>query len=107
MSSLPRRPAANPHSTRPPGCAYAAFLIESDVDPQMLPRVLEPFARIGITPDEVLSRVEGEASPVLRIEIRIAGADQGAVHKLSHMLEAIVGVRRVSVSTSPALRVAA
>ena len=78
MSILSRRRAAV--SSTPAAHGYIAFLIEFEVHPQMLLRVLEPFARIGLTPEQVLFRVEGARSVVLRV----AGAEREVVHKLSH-----------------------
>ena len=80
------------------------FDLVADAEPGLLPRLLVPFARRDLTPDQVRTRRVGD-----RIEATL-GLDampSEMVHLVEGNLRQIVGVRRVEVVLRAAVRAAA
>ena len=80
------------------------FDVVADAEPGLLPRVLVPFARRDLMPDQVRARRVGD-----RIEATLAldAMPSEMVHLVEGNLRQIVGVRRVEVVLRAAVRAAA
>ena len=87
MSNPSPDPAADP--------AGACFAVTAAASPGVMPRVLEPFAKRGLTPTEWRSRaVDGR----LNIEIRMAGMEPRLAAYIGRCLREIHQVERVLVT---------
>jgi hypothetical protein len=80
------------------------FDVQADAEPGLLPRVLVPFARRDLTPDQVKSRRLGEA---VHTTVDVFEMPAEMVHLVEGNLRQIVGVRRVEVVLRGAIRAVA
>lgn len=83
-------PAGNARTVR------AYFLVTAPADPNLLPRVIEPVAKLGAVPSRVYaSREDGDGSE-LSIDLRLAGVTARTAQLVEFALRAVVGVRQVT-----------
>ncbi len=68
------------------------FSLRAEVEPSVLPRVLEPFALRNLTPLALSSRCDGVT---LRIDVTVAGLARREVDHLALKLNNMVPVRTV------------
>jgi len=80
------------------------FDVQADAEPGLLPRVLVPFARRDLTPDQVKARRLGEC---MQATLDVHEMPTEMVHLVEGNLRQIVGVRRVEVVLRGAVRAAA
>ena len=80
------------------------FELLADADAGLLPRLLVPFARRDLLPDQVRSRRHGEA---VEASLEMAAMPAEMVHLVEGNLRQIVGVRRVTVTVRASARAAA
>jgi hypothetical protein len=79
----------------------AFFLVTAPVDPGLLPRLIEPVAKLGATPSRVhASRESGDGSE-LTVDLRLAGVAPRTAELVEYALRAIVGVRQVLAVVEP------
>ncbi len=74
----------------------ALFSVSAEIDPGTLPRVLELFAKRGLTPDSIHADRHEE---VLAIDIAITGMDADLAAYIGRCLREIHVVREVKVET--------
>ncbi len=78
-----------------PSSVNARFLVQGDADPGLLPRLLEPFAKLGTVPTRVhASREDGDGS-MLTIDLRLADAEPRTAELIELALRRVVGVRQL------------
>lgn len=80
------------------------FELVADAEPGLLSRVLVPFARRGLIPDQVRARRIGEA---VQASVAVDAMPAETVHLVEGNLRQIVGVRRVEVVLRGAIRAVA
>lgn len=80
------------------------FELLADAEPGLLPRLLVPFARRDLLPDQVKARRVGDAM-LASLEMEAMPAEM--VHLVEGNLRQVVGVRRLSVTLRAAVRIAA
>ena len=80
------------------------FMLDTDFDAGLLPRVLEPFAKRGLTPDRLWSHRGARA---VHIEVALDTAPAEAIHLIEGNLRQVVGVRVVTVLRRAKLQYAA
>lgn len=68
------------------------FSLRAEVEPSVLPRVLEPFALRNLTPLTVSSRCDGGT---LRIDVTVAGLSRREVDHLALRLKQVVPIHAV------------
>ncbi|NJM36135.1 MAG: hypothetical protein HC850_17210 [Rhodomicrobium sp.] len=78
---------------REPARTY--FFVTGENASEFLPRVLLPFAKLGLTPYRVHASAEHGAGEELSVELRFAGLAPGAAELLAGKCRSIVGVRSV------------
>ena len=82
------------------GCAEpltvrAYFFVSAPADPGLLPRLIEPVAKLGAVPARVhASREAGDGSE-FTVELRLAGVAPRTADLVGRALRAVVGVRQV------------
>ena len=69
------------------------FVVRAEASPSLLPRLLQPFAKRDLTPDDMRSRRLGE---ILRVEIELDAPPDGVVHLIEGNLRQVVGVIEVA-----------
>ncbi len=72
--------------------ASVRFTVTADVDPGLLPRLIQPFARRDLTPDSFDCARKGDS---LRIDIAMAAMPAEMVHLVEGNLRQTVGVTNV------------
>ena len=81
-----------------PGCTRslrALFLITAPADPGLLPRLIEPVAKLGEVPSRLhASRESGDGSEIT-VDLRLSGVSQRTAELVEFGLRAVVGVRQV------------
>ena len=87
----------------PPSVAVR-FMLDADVSPGLLNRLLQPFARRDLIPDRMWSHRSGET---LHVEIAMAEMPGEVVHLVEGNLRQVVGVRVVTQVRPALLRAAA
>ena len=87
--------SAEPHTVR------AYFFISAPADPGLLPRLIEPVAKLGAVPSRVhASREAGDGSE-LSVDLRLAGVAPRTAELVEYALRAVVGVRQVMAVIEP------
>ena len=71
-----------------------SFDVQADADPGLLPRVLVPFARRDLMPDQIRARRSGDS---VQATLDLFEMPSEMVHLVEGNLRQIVGVRRVEV----------
>jgi hypothetical protein len=73
----------------------AFFFVTAPADPGLLPRLIEPVAKLGAVPSRVhASRESGDGSE-LSVDLRLAGVAPRVAELVEYALRAVVGVRHV------------
>lgn len=73
----------------------AFFYVTAPSDPGLLPRLIEPVAKLGAVPSRVhASRESGDGSE-LSVDLRLAGVAPRTAELVEYALRAVVGVRQV------------
>lgn len=78
-----------------PQTVRAYFFVTAPADPGLLPRLIEPVAKLGAVPSRVhASRESGDGSE-LTVDLRLAGVPPRTAQLVEYALRAVVGVRQV------------
>jgi hypothetical protein len=84
-----------------PATVRAYFFISAPADPGLLPRLIEPVAKLGAVPARVhASRESGDGSE-LTVELRLAGVAPRTADLIGRALRAVVGIRQVMAVVEP------
>lgn len=78
---------------------HALFFVTADADPGMVPRLVEPFAKLGIVPARVHISGEYGSGGEFSADLRASGVSRQDAHLIDKALARIVGVRRVIAVT--------
>ena len=90
MSAFPAHDAAPADA---PAKTY--FFLTGETGAELLPRVLLPFAKLGLVPYRVHTSTEQGMGEEMSLELRFAGLAADAAERLAARCRAIVGVRSV------------
>ncbi|MBP5858916.1 hypothetical protein KAJ83_17990 [Marivibrio halodurans] len=98
-------PAANgrTHHHHSPRSATACFTVCADAGPGMLGRLLEGFAKRGLTPERVHAQLSGDGE-TMDLDLQVTGLDGDQATIIGETLRAIVGVRAVLVGAKATAR---
>jgi len=73
----------------------ALFHVTGVTDPGLLPRLIEPVAKLGYTPTRLhVSREDGDGS-VVSVDLRLAGVPMVDASRVEGALRSVVGVLQV------------
>lgn len=79
----------------------ARFFVQATVDPGLLPRLLEPIAKLGEVPTRVhASRESGDGSE-LTIDLRVGRVTPRTAELIENGLRRVLGVRQLIAVTEP------
>jgi hypothetical protein len=91
MSSFPCSATSFPM----PASSRALFHVTGLADPGLLPRLIEPVAKLGHVPQRLhMSREDGDGS-LVTVDLRVVGVPQTDASRIESMLRAVVGVQQV------------
>ncbi|MFL1464149.1 hypothetical protein ACI6QG_18200 [Roseococcus sp. DSY-14] len=80
------------------------FTLHAEAAPGTLPRLLQPFARRDLVPDQVKARRAGDT---LLVELGVDAMPAEELHLVEGNLSQVIGVRRLEVMRRARLRAAA
>ncbi len=75
--------------------AKTFFFVTGETDPGLLPRVLAPFAKMGLAPCRVHASTEHRTGEEMLVELRFTGLSAGEAERLAAKCRATVGVMSV------------
>ena len=88
-------PRANPATVR------AFFFVTAPADPGLLPRLIEPVAKLGAVPSRTPASRAARAGSELSVDLRLAGVSPRTAELVEYALRAVVGVRQVMAVVEP------
>src|SRR5262245_43741266 len=84
-----------------PTTVRAYYFISAPAHPGLLPRLIEPVAKLGAVPARVhASREAGDGSELV-VDLRLAGVPPRTAELVARALQAVVGVRQVKTVVEP------
>ena len=94
------------HNSTPsqPSTVFVRFLLDADVSPGLLSRLLQPYAKRDLVPDRMWSHRAGDT---VHVEIAMEAMPAEMVHLVEGNLLQVVGVRSLSRVARSCLRQAA
>jgi hypothetical protein len=79
----------------------AFFFVTAPADPGLLPRLIEPIAKLGAIPSRVhASRESGDGSE-LSVDLRLCDVPLRTARLVEFALRAVIGVRQVMAVVEP------
>jgi hypothetical protein len=84
-----------------PSVVFVRFLLDADVSPGLLSRLLQPYAKRDLVPDRMWSHRAGDT---INVEIAMEAMPTEVVHVVEGNLLQVVGVRSVSRVARSCLR---
>jgi hypothetical protein len=79
----------------------AFFFVVAPADPGLLPRLIEPVAKLGAVPTRVHATREAGDGSELSVDLRLAGVNARTAELVEYALRAVVGVRQVMAVVEP------
>jgi hypothetical protein len=76
-----------------PSAVFVRFLLDADVSPGLLSRLLQPYAKRDLVPDRMWSHRAGDT---IHVEIAMEAMPAEVVHLVEGNLRQVVGVRSVA-----------
>lgn len=73
----------------------ARFLVQGPSDPGLLPRLLEPFAKLGAVPSRVHASCESGDGSQMTVDLRLGGVVPRTAELIEHSLRRVVGVSQI------------
>ena len=99
----PAVPATSENSAITPRLTVKAlFVITGVTDPGLLPRIIEPLAKLGQVPARVHATRESGDGSEMTVDLRLAGVPATTAERIEFALRAIVGVHQVFAVIEPA-----
>ena len=83
-----------------PATVRAYFFVTAPADPGLLPRLIEPVAKLGAVPSRVHASRAGDGSE-LSVDLRLGGVTPSTAELVEFALRAVVGVRQVLAVIEP------
>ena len=74
---------------------FARFLVQGPADPGLLPRLIEPFAKLGTVPTRVHATREAGDGSEMTVDLRLADVPPRTAELIELALRRIVGVSQL------------
>ena len=84
-----------------PATVRAYYFISAPAHPGLLPRLIEPVAKLGAVPTRVHASRESGDGTELTVDLRLAGVAPRTADLVARALRAVVGVRQVRAVVEP------
>jgi hypothetical protein len=85
-----------------PTAVSARFLVQGLADPGLLPRLIEPFSKLGLVPSRVHASCEAGDGSQMTVDLRLCGAKPRLAELVEYELRRIVGVSQLIAVVEPA-----
>lgn len=82
----------------------ARYLVLGESDPSLLPRLVEPFAKLGTVPSRVHASCESGDGSQMTVDLRLGGVTGRTAELIEHSLRRVVGVSQLIAVIEPAAR---
>jgi hypothetical protein len=79
----------------------ALFYITGAADPGLLPRLIDPIAKLGYVPSRLHASSEGGDGSELAVDLRVSHVPRRAAELVERCLRAVIGVRQVIAVIEP------
>jgi hypothetical protein len=80
----------------------ARFLVLGVSDPSLLPRLVEPFAKLGTVPSRVHASCESGDGSQMTVDLRLGGVAPRTAELIEYSLRRVVGVSQLIAVVEPA-----
>lgn len=87
--------ATTPNLKQAPSRVTARFLVQGSADPGLLPRLLEPFAKLGTAPNRVHASREAGDGSTLTVDLRVCDVSSRHAELIEMGLRRIVGISQL------------
>jgi hypothetical protein len=87
--------------TPPAHTVRAFFLVTAPADPGLLPRLIEPVAKLGAVPSRIHASRDAPDGSELSVDLRLSGVPLRTARLVECALRAIVGVHQVLAVVEP------
>ena len=74
---------------------HARYLVVAPADPGLLPRLLEPFSRLGTVPSRIHASAEAGDGSELTVDMRLVNVAPRTAELIEHALRRVVGVSQL------------
>lgn len=81
---------------------YARFLVQGPADPGLLPRLVEPFSKLGTTPTRVHATREAGDGSEMTVDLRLSDVAPRTAELIELALRRVVGVSQLIAVVEPA-----
>lgn len=85
----------NTHHSNDTQLVRAMYYVQAVSDPGLLPRLIQPLAKLGLVPDRVFADREWHGDRDLNVELRLLNIDVQKAVLLENTLASVIGVRKV------------
>ncbi len=85
-----------------PSHVCARFLVQGAADPGLLPRLLEPFSKLGTVPSRVHASCESGDGSQMTVDLRLGGVTPRVAELVEYELRRIVLVSQLIAVVEPA-----
>lgn len=79
----------------------ARFLVLGTSDPSLLPRLVEPFSKLGTVPSRVHASCEAGDGSEMSVDLRIASVEARTAELIEAALRRVVGVSQLIAVVEP------
>ncbi len=80
----------------------ARYLVQGPSDPSLLPRLVEPFAKLGTVPSRVHASCEAGDGSEMTVDLRLCDVAPRTAELIELALRRVVGVSQLIAVTEPA-----
>ncbi len=79
----------------PQASVDAIYFVWAEADPNVLPRLIEPFAKMGLTPDRVHADRDSHGDRQFQVDLRLKNLDNRSALLVEKALRSVIGVTSV------------
>jgi len=78
------------------------FLVQGPSDPGLLPRLVEPFSKLGTVPTRVHASCESGDGSQMNVDLRLSNVAPRTAELIEYALRSVVGVSQLIAVVEPA-----
>lgn len=82
-------------------CVTARFLVLGVSDPSLLPRLVEPFSKLGAVPSRVHASCESGDGSQMSVDLRMSSVSARTAELIENALRRVVGVTHLIAVVEP------
>jgi hypothetical protein len=85
-----------------PAFVSARYLVQGRSEPSLLPRLIEPFSKLGAVPSRVHASCESGDGSQMTVDLRLSGVTPRVAELIEYELRRIVSVSQLVAMVEPA-----